>query len=191
MCYKRIYLYKIQPVESYQLKRNCPGCGKKSIHVNTYHFRINANGSKLDIWLIYQCQVCKHTFNLSIFERVNYEKIPSKLYEKFIKNDRELALMYGLDRDLYVKNRVSISQKSFEYSLQNQGEINNKDDAGITLQQGDVIEIENPYRLKVRIEKMVAGILNIPRSQIKMLLHSGLLEAYCDNKENKIYVRRK
>jgi hypothetical protein len=70
MCYVRKYRYKIEPVGSYKVIRNCPGCGRKSLYYNTNQFRVNANGNKVDIWLVYQCETCKHTYHLGIYERV-------------------------------------------------------------------------------------------------------------------------
>lgn len=45
---------------------SCGGCRRKTEFVNTGRFRVNANGNRLDVWLIYQCERCKHTkrFNL-------------------------------------------------------------------------------------------------------------------------------
>ena len=47
----------------------CGGCGKKQPFVNTGKFRVNANGSRLDVWLIFRCSKCKHSWNLTVYER--------------------------------------------------------------------------------------------------------------------------
>ena len=74
--------------------------------LNTGRFRVNANGNSVDVWLIYQCEKCKHSLNLTIYERIRPGRIPRELYEKFMENDEELAEIYGNDREFLKRNRV-------------------------------------------------------------------------------------
>jgi hypothetical protein len=76
--------------------------------VNTYRFRVNANGNRLDIWLIYQCEKCKHTINLTIYERKNPKQIPDDEYSKFLDNNYSLAKDYGMKVPFFQKNKVEI-----------------------------------------------------------------------------------
>lgn len=73
----------------------CGGCGKKQEFINSKKFRVNANGNKVDVWLIYRCRKCKHTWNLTVYERKNPNKIPADLYELFLNNDEDTALLFG------------------------------------------------------------------------------------------------
>lgn len=88
----------------------CSGCNKKMPFVNSGKFRVNANGNNVDVWLIYRCQKCKHSLNLTIYERTKPGKIPQELYEKFMANDEELAIAYGNDVEFLKKNHVEISR---------------------------------------------------------------------------------
>lgn len=90
--------------KEYQIIHKCGGCKKKQTFVNTRRFRVNANGRKIDVWLIYQCKKCRHTLNIPIYERISPEKIPGELYEKFLSNDEELAMKYGAD-DSFFRSR--------------------------------------------------------------------------------------
>lgn len=83
--------------KEYKIIHKCGRCGKKMPFVSTRRFRVNANRNRLDVWLIYQCQKCKHTLNIPIYERVPPQKIPRELYEGFLANDEELAVKYGSD----------------------------------------------------------------------------------------------
>lgn len=78
--------------------RRCGGCGKKREFVCPGRFRVNANGRRLDIWLIYRCEKCGHTLNVPIYERVPPEKLEPEIYEGFLNNDRELCMRYAGDR---------------------------------------------------------------------------------------------
>lgn len=78
--------------------RRCGGCGKKKEFICSGKFRVNANGRRLDVWLIYRCEKCGHTLNVPIYERAAPEKLPPELYERFLDNDWELAMEYAGDR---------------------------------------------------------------------------------------------
>ena len=84
----------------------CGGCGKKKQFINTGKFRVNANGSRVDVWLIYQCERCKHSWNLTIYERKRPSQIDPEEYELFLENDTELACKYGNDRGFLKRNRA-------------------------------------------------------------------------------------
>lgn len=84
----------------------CGGCGKKQEFVNSGKFRVNANGKNVDVWLIYRCKKCKHSWNLSIYERTRPGKIPAELFEAFQVNDTETAMEYGIDLEFLKKNRA-------------------------------------------------------------------------------------
>ena len=101
MSYLRKIEYEIVLKDSFLIIRNCPKCGRKSHYINTKKFRVNANGNKLDIWLIYQCAECKHTLNLAIYERKKASSITKEEYQCFLDNDEQLAEMYGKNMQLF------------------------------------------------------------------------------------------
>ncbi len=82
------------------------GCGKKQEFLNSGKFRVNANGNSVDVWLIYRFKKCKHSWNLTIFERTKPGKIPAELFEAFQLNDLETAAAYGRDLDFLKKNNA-------------------------------------------------------------------------------------
>lgn len=108
MSYQKKNRYGKEPSPSYKIRRNCSGCGKKAVYYNTECFRVNANGGLVDVWLIYQCGKCRHTYNLSIYERTPVGKIPADDYIKFMENDSALAGRMGRDKSLFRKNRAEI-----------------------------------------------------------------------------------
>lgn len=86
----------------------CGGCGKKQKFINSYRFRVNANGKSVDVWLIYRCKKCKHSKNLTIYERTRPGKIPEELFESFMNNDMETAMKYGSDIDFLKRNNAEL-----------------------------------------------------------------------------------
>ena len=96
-------------LEMIKVYHRCGGCGKKQEFINSGKFRVNANGNRVDIWLIYRCKRCKHTWNLVVYERVRSSKISQTEYGQFMENDNELALKYGNDINFLKRNRAEFN----------------------------------------------------------------------------------
>lgn len=79
----------------------CGGCKKKKEFVCGGKFRVNANGRRLDVWLVYRCEKCGHTLNVPLYERVPPEKLPPALYRGFLDNDPALVRRFAGDRGLF------------------------------------------------------------------------------------------
>lgn len=93
-------------IELIRVFHRCGGCSKKQEFVNTGKFRVNANGKSVDVWLIYRCKKCKHSWNLTIHERKRPSKIAADEYQRFLDNDIELAYEYGNTREFLKKNNA-------------------------------------------------------------------------------------
>ena len=93
---------------SFRIYHRCGGCGKKQEFENSKRFRVNANGNLVDVWLIYRCKKCKHSWNLTIYERTRPHRIPAELFEAFQSNDEETALSYGENVEFLKRNKVEI-----------------------------------------------------------------------------------
>ncbi len=172
MSYLKKIEYEIITEESFSVIRNCAGCGKKTTFKNTKKFRVNANGNKLDVWLIYQCENCKHTFNLTIYERQKPSSIPANEYKSFLNNDEQLAEAYGRNLQFFKKNKTEIDFQNVNYRIEKRKEETDKHDC----RQQVLINIHNPYCLKLRPEKQIAEILSLSRSQVKKLIEKKKIE---------------
>lgn len=97
-------------INTIKVFHKCSGCGKKMHFVNTGKFRVNANGSHVDVWLIYRCVKCKHSLNLTIYERIKPNRISQEQYRQFLENDTDLAYQYGNDKAFLKRNRVEFGR---------------------------------------------------------------------------------
>lgn len=172
MSYFKKIEYKIILKDSFWIIRSCPKCGRKTHFKNTKKFRINANGNKLDIWLIYQCEECRYTHNLVIYERQRVSSIPKVEYQGFLDNEEKLAEEYGKSMQLFRKNKADIDFDRLNYDYVKQQETIESDGAGEKI----LITIYNPCGLKIRPEKQIAEVLGLSRSQVKSLLEKGKIE---------------
>ncbi len=166
MSYIKKIEYEIVLKDSFLVSRRCPKCGRRTYFKNTGKFRVNANGNKLDVWLIYQCEECKHTLNLAIYERQKVSSIPKEEYLSFLENNEQLAERYGKNPQLFLKNKAEVDFDRIKYEFVKRQEIVESSDTGDQL----VFAINNPHQLKIRAEKQVAEILGLSRSQVKSLL---------------------
>lgn len=166
MSYIKKIEYEIVLKDSFLVSRRCPKCGRRTHFKNTGKFRVNANGNKLDVWLIYQCEECKHTLNLAIYERQKVSSIPKEEYLSFLENNEQLAERYGKNPQLFLKNKAEVDFDRIKYEFVKRQEIVESSDTGDQL----VFAINNPHQLKIRAEKQVAEILGLSRSQVKSLL---------------------
>ena len=172
MSYLRKIEYEIVLKDSFLIIRNCPKCGRKSHYINTKKFRVNANGNKLDIWLIYQCAECKHTLNLAIYERKKASSITKEEYQCFLYNDEQLAERYGKDMQLFRTNKADIDFDRLHYGVIKLHET--KEISGFGEQI--IITVKNPNQMKIRSEKQIAMVLGLSRNQVKSLLEKGEIE---------------
>lgn len=189
MSYLREIEYSIIPEESFQILRNCSGCGCKTAFYNTNSFRVNANGNKIDVWLIYQCLKCKHTYNLTVYERCRPESLRKKEYEGYLKNSSKLAFEYGTDSQFFSRNRAEVDWSNISYMINRKNDILIETDH--FFHQGDLLIVSNKYILKVRTDKVVSEILNVTRSGVKGLEKAGMIVVSEEKQKHKIYIEIK
>ena len=187
MSYLRKIEYTIIPEESFQIIRNCSGCGCKAVFHNTNCFRVNANGNKIDVWLIYQCNKCKHTYNLTVYERCRPESIRREEYEGYLDNSNELAFAYGTDNQFFARNQVKVDWPRVKYRINKQNGL--MDGSDETLNKGDLLVINNPNALKIRADKVVSESLNLTRSEVKTLEKLGVIIVSEEKQEHKIKIK--
>ena len=179
MDYCKTIEYRITPTKAYTIIRNCSGCGRKEHYVSTGNFRVNANGRQLDVWLVYQCEKCKHTYNLPIYVRVRPEKIEDAQYQAFLGIDADTALQFGTDRNLFLKNRAEIDIERLECTIEKLNDDCAKHE-GVENSEIQII-IHNPYMLPIRTDRLLPEILQMSRSKIRQLIKDGSIQYFGSN----------
>ncbi len=154
----------ITPERLPTIRRRCPKCGNKTEFVNSGKFRVNANGRLLDVWLIYKCEKCDTTWNLTVHERVDPNSIQPEIYEAFLRNDESVAAEYGINRELFVRNKAEISETQGSYKVKVL-------DTTIpcTYKNCQEIEIKITSCVKLRADILFGEQLGLSRSQIKKM----------------------
>lgn len=165
MSYNQIQCNVI-PVDTFKIKRGCPHCGTKQLFESKKRFRTNANGKKVDIWMIYGCQTCDYTYNLPVYERVSPQSISRDDYEKFLASDEELLMKYGTNKELFQRNKAEISQES-TYELRVDGDVKHAICKLEQTEEAVILQIDNQTGQKLRDDKLVAAILGVSRTKAK------------------------
>ena len=111
------YIWRVIPSNQPVVIRNCPKCGSHCEYESTGNFRVNANQNNIDIWLIYQCNKCKSTWNMEILSRINSNSIDKELYIKYQKNDQELARNYAFDIVTHNRNKSKLCYENITYDV--------------------------------------------------------------------------
>ncbi len=75
----------------------CARCDTRQAFASSGRSRLNANGKRLDAWLIYRCTVCDQTWNRTIFERWARNTVDPELLDALQRNDPGLASKTALD----------------------------------------------------------------------------------------------
>ena len=163
--------YKIVPVKSFEVIHSCGGCGKKQSFINTGRFRVNANGNRLDIWLIYQCKKCKHTLNIPIYERIDKSRVNSEEYKLFLENNYELSEKYGKNQSFLRSRQLEVDVKQAELEIRDMLD-NVVESVDYKPVSGQKFIIHNESGLKLRDEKIVSMIFDVSRSAAKKLIEN-------------------
>lgn len=165
MSYSKQITWHVTPTNMPVVRKNCPKCGNNATYINSGKFRVNANKRNVDIWLIYHCEKCKSTWNMTIYERINPQEIDNTLFERFMNNDLELAKEYGFNIAVHNSNKARLDFSCIEYDILGD-EVDMKPSS---VKEPIIITIQSAYALDLRMDKVLSKKMNLSRSQIKKL----------------------
>ena len=158
--------WTVLSAETLHIVRNCARCGRITPFVSTEKFRLNANGSRLDAWLIYSCRLCGNRWNRTLFERRPVRSLPPAMMEALQVNDAELARTFAAqpptrtdrfrpgDADAF---RIEVKIRSLARPVENRLEL----------------LLLNPANLRIRLDRVLAEGLSVSRSKVHLLAEAG------------------
>ena len=146
---------------------NCNRCGTVKAYCCSGKFRVNANGKRIDVWLIYRCIDCDNSWNFGILERCNRRDIEPMLLAALESNDPALARRHAFDV-VALRNRVGRVEEFSDVAVQKRS----LGDKGATTLEIR-LEVEMPTSL--RLDRLLAGELGISRSRLQALEEKRLL----------------
>ena len=146
----------------------CSGCGGFRAFQSSNKIRLNANGRKLDAWLIYKCVTCDKTWNRPIFERQNVRDIKPAVLEALQSNDPDWIRAEAFNLEA-LKQRSQRVDEFGEFDVRKQLVRHAPDWKRLE------IELSVPFPTSTRLDRLLASELDISRSQLGALHENALL----------------
>ncbi|QND57344.1 DUF1062 domain-containing protein [Mesorhizobium huakuii] len=148
---------------------NCNRCGGVKAYRCSGKFRVNANGKRIDVWLIYRCVDCDNSWNFGIFERCNRRDIEPALLQALESNDPGLARRHAFDI-VALRSHVGRVEEFPDVAVHKRLLGGARESAAaLELQLG----LEMPTSL--RLDRLLANELGISRSRLQALEERRLL----------------
>lgn len=151
----------------------CSGCGGLRAFQSSGRIRLNANGRKLDAWLIYKCLTCEKTWNRPIFERQNVRDINPVVLAALQSNDPEWVRAETFNLEALRRKAKRVDEFD-DYIIEK-----------ATLHEADdwtklVIELVVPIPTSTRLDRLLASELQVSRSRLQTLTEKGSLQVNSD-----------
>ena len=151
----------------------CSGCVGLRPFRCSGKIRLNANGRRLDAWLIYKCLACDRTWNRPVFERQAVHAIDPDVLEALQANDPDWIRAESFNLATLRRKAQRIDQFS---EVEIRKEIVDEAPGWTRLQ----IELSTPWPVDLRLDRLIAAELKIPRARLKAMHESGRLRAEPD-----------
>lgn len=139
----------------------CNRCGGVKPYRCSEKFRVNANGKRIDVWLIYRCVECDNSWNFAILERRTRRDIEPALLTALESNDPALVRRFAFDATA-LRGRAGRVEEFSEVTVRKElldGEP--KSAAALALE----LRVEGTTPL--RLDRLLAGELGLSRSRLQ------------------------
>ena len=147
----------------------CSRCGSLRAFQSSGKTRLNANGRKLDAWLIYKCLTCEKTWNRPIFERRNVRAIEPSVLEALQANDPQWIRAETFNLDALRRKSQRVDEfpecdvvKDLRHETRDWTKLK--------------IELMVPLPSSTRLDRLLASELKVPRARLQTLHDAGTLQ---------------
>ncbi len=147
----------------------CARCGDVTPFRSSGKVRLNAQGKRMDAWLVYGCTVCGKTWNRPILERRRVRDVEPDLLHALQANEagRVRALAFDVHalrrhaRRLRESTDVEVRKQALSADPRPWSDLR--------------IAFDVPFPLPARMDRLLAVTLNLSRARIQKLETSGRL----------------
>ena len=152
---------------------NCNRCGGLKRFRSSEKIRVNANGKRVDAWLIYKCTSCDRTWNRPILERRHVRTIDRRFLMSLHANEPRLARRLAFDAE-DLRRRAGHVEEFDNVVL--------KDVLSESIMPIRRLEIlcTVPEPTRLRVDRLLATELHLSRSRIQSLERTGELIVFND-----------
>lgn len=166
--------WTVTPLSAPRPRLFCGGCGQTEAFESSGKFRLNANGKRLDAWLLYRCGHCGTTWKRPLLERRSLRRLPADFLRALERNDPDLAEKFAFDLEDLRRHAREIEIFS-ELSVQK--EVTGSPPAGAADLE---ILIALPHATAVRTDRLLSRELGISRKRLTVLEREKRLTTILD-----------
>ena len=159
--------WTIVPRMAPQPRLNCNRCGGLKRFRSSEKIRVNANGKRVDAWLIYKCTSCDSTWNRPILERRHVRTIDPLLLMSLRANDPELVRRLAFDAE-NLRRKVGLVEKFDDVVVRKEVLTES-----MTPVRWLKILCAVPETTGLRVDRLLATELRLSRSRIRSLQNTG------------------
>ncbi|WP_054310310.1 DUF1062 domain-containing protein [Mesorhizobium sp. 1M-11] len=144
--------------------RACPRCGTQRAFECSDKVRLNANGRRLDAWLVYKCVSCDDTWNHTLFERRNARDLDPDMLSGLEANDPVLVSRFAFD--VAALRRVAHRVEEFAGSVARKEVLGDRPDRPKRLE----IFLSLPSPVSIRLDRLLSMELGLSRARIATIV---------------------
>ncbi|WP_418068115.1 DUF1062 domain-containing protein [Roseibium porphyridii] len=159
--------WTIRGSQTLEINRHCSRCTTERSFTSTQKFRLNANGSRLDAWLIYRCQICGKRWKCSVFERRPVSSVGQRDLHALQSNDPAYAEQQA--KVIASVSKSKLGKATCCFQLERRLVL-----ISDTARSKVRLVIFNPEMLRVRLDTVLARGLCLSRKQIVKHAAAGL-----------------
>ena len=160
-------LWTVVPRTAPQPWLNCHRCRGIRKFRSSEKIRVNANGKRLDAWLIYKCTSCDGTWNRPVLERRHVRTIDPLFLISLRANDPELVRGLAFDAE-NLRRKVGLVEEFDDVLVR-------KEVLSESMPPARRLEIRCavPETTRLRVDRLLATELHLSRSRIRNLQNTG------------------
>ena len=163
--------WTIIPGSAPELGLYCNRCRGTTRFRTSGKIRVNANGKRVDAWLIYKCTSCDNTWNRPVLERRHVSTIGPQLLASLQTNDPDLSRRLAFE-----KLRRKLKVEHFDDATVR------KEVVSESTRPADRLEIVCvvPQTTGLRVDRLLSTELRLSRSRLQNMQNAGHLAACPD-----------
>jgi hypothetical protein len=148
---------------------NCNRCRGTTRFRTSGKIRVNANGKRVDAWLIYRCTSCDNTWNRPVLERRHVSTIDPPLLASLQANDPELSRRLAFEK---FRRRLKVDH--FDDVTVRKQVVSEGARPACRLEIVCVV----PEATGVRVDRLLSTELHLSRSRIQNMQNAGHLASW-------------
>ncbi|MCL6706063.1 DUF1062 domain-containing protein [Pseudomonas sp. R2.Fl] len=160
-------LWTLMPLVAPRPWMPCSSCGEPKPFRSSEKIRLNANGKRLDAWLIYRCVDCEATWNRPLFERRSVRSLDAALLQAASESDPDFVRRHAFDVDALARHAKRV--ETFPEVAVRRTVTAGAGPGAVVLEIVFAVELPATPRL----DRMLAGELGLSRSRLAALHDRG------------------